>query len=415
MSEVFRKLLIILLVVVLPLSLLSACGSKSTGQNGHVKLELFSNKSESIETLKSMIQKFEEQNPTIKIELNAPPEAETVLKTRLTKNDIPDLMAIGGNYTFGELARAGVFHDFSGDSNVNKVHEAYMDMLKNLVGSEKEGIFGIPYAANANGVIYNIEKLEALGLQPPTTWDEFIHALEVAKEAGETPIYFTLLDAWTGMVTWNSLAANLQGDDFAQKRSSGEVTFQDRYSEVADKFLTLLNYGQHDRFGVGYGDGNNAFARGESLFYLQGVWAIPEITKANPDIKLGVFPFPVTNQSAQNRLVSGVDVLLSMGAKTKYPEEAKKFIDFMLQEEIAKQYITEQSAFSAVQGVFQDDPIMVGFKTSFETGNITSFPDHYYPPGMQVANLVHEFLLEGKNKEAFLDRLDQEWDKVEQR
>ena len=72
-----------------------------------------------------MIQEFEEENPTIKIKLDAPPEAETVLKTRLTKNDMPDIMSIGGNSTYGELGRAGVLYDFS-DAEVLKTFNHHM-------------------------------------------------------------------------------------------------------------------------------------------------------------------------------------------------------------------------------------------------------------------------------------------------
>jgi raffinose/stachyose/melibiose transport system substrate-binding protein len=108
LSKTVKKLMLSLFTFVLVLSLLAGCGTDEQAADGTVTLELFSNKSESMETLKALIAKFEEQNPDITIELNTPPEAETVLKTRLTKNDMPDLMAIGGNYTYGELARAGV-------------------------------------------------------------------------------------------------------------------------------------------------------------------------------------------------------------------------------------------------------------------------------------------------------------------
>ncbi|HYK73598.1 MAG TPA: extracellular solute-binding protein, partial [Pseudoneobacillus sp.] len=110
-----KKITSVLAVAALSTSLLAACGGADgkDSANGKVKLELFSNKVESINTYKGLIKKFEAENPNIDIELNAPPEAETVLKTRLTKNDLPDLMSIGGNATYGEIARAGVLKDFS--------------------------------------------------------------------------------------------------------------------------------------------------------------------------------------------------------------------------------------------------------------------------------------------------------------
>lgn len=407
-----NTLLLSALTLSLGAALMTGCSGETEKENDKVQLELFSNKSESIETYETLIQKFEEANPTIDVELNTPPEAETVLKTRLTKNDLPDLMAIGGNATYGELANAGVLENFSDDTTIiEKSHDAYRDMITKLAGPDVEGEFGVPYAANANGIIYNKALLEELNLEVPKTWDEFVTALDTAKNAGVTPIYFTLKDAWTGMVTWNSLGANLVDGEFPTKKNNGEATFATEYSEVAEKFQTLLQYGHGDNFGVGYGDGNTAFANGESLFYLQGVWAIPEIQKANPEMEVGVSAFPASNDVSQNRLVSGVDVLLTMSADTEYPEEAKKFIEFMLNEENAKTYIDEQKAFSAVKNVFQEDPVMDGFKTNFEEGTITSFPDHYYPAGIQAANLVQEFLLDG-DKEAFLKKMDEEWTKV---
>jgi raffinose/stachyose/melibiose transport system substrate-binding protein len=417
MKKQTKKFTSALLAISLGASILAGCSSgekEEGGANGKVKLELFANKPEAASTYKELIKKFEAENPNIDIELNLPPEAETVLKTRLTKNDMPDLMAIGGNATYGEIARAGALKDFSDSELVKKIQPAYIEMIGKLVGEDKEGIFGLPYAANANTVIYNKEKFEKLGVQPPKTWDELIQIAEKAKAAGETPFYFTLKDAWTALPAWNALAANIVASDFAEKKNEGKASFKENYGEVADKMLTLLQYGHKDNFGKGYGDGNTAFAKGESMMYLQGVWAIPEIKKANPDIQLGVFALPSTNNPDENKLVSGTDVLLAMSKDTKHPEEAMKFIEFMMDEETAKTYITEQSAFSTLQGVYQEDPVMEGIKANFENGLITSFPDHYYPAGMQAANLVQEFLIK-KDKEKFLKKMDDEWDKVQNR
>ncbi|MFD1849348.1 ABC transporter substrate-binding protein [Oceanobacillus bengalensis] len=394
--------------------LLTACGGggdEGESADGKVQLELFSNKSESIDTYNGLIEKFEAENPDIDINLEAPPEAETVLKTRLTKDDLPDIMSIGGNATYGELAREGVFHDFTDSESIGKIQSSYVDMLSQLVGPEDDAAYGIPYATNANTVIYNKEKVEELGIEIPTNWDEFVAALETAKDAGETPIYFTLQEAWTGMSVWNGVAGNLVADDFAERKTAGEATFVEEYDEVADKMLELLNYGHADNFGIGYGDGNSAFANGEGVFYIQGNWAIPEILKTNPDVQLGTFALPSNDDAANNNLVSGVDVALTVSETTEHKEEALKFIEFMISEETAKTYIEEQKAFSAVEGVYQEDPVFEGIQKHFEEGTLTSFVDHYYPAGMGTENLVQEFLISG-DKAAGLETLDNEWDKV---
>ncbi|MFC0525901.1 ABC transporter substrate-binding protein [Pontibacillus salicampi] len=391
--------------------LLSGCG-ESTSSKGEVKLELFSNKPENISTYNKIIEKFEQQHPDINVELYAPPSAETVLRTRLVKEDMPDILSIAGSALYGELADAGMLKDYSGTEMLENVQPSYVDMINQLVPGNNEGTYGIPYATNANAVIYNKELMDELGLQVPKTWDDFIEALETAEEEGVTPIYFTLKDAWTGMIPWNAVAGVLQPNNFAGKKSSGEASFQKDYQEVTDKMLQLLDYGLNDNFQYGYNDGNNAFANGEALFYFQGNWAIPELKKVNPDVELGTFAMPVTNDPEKNDLVSGVDVMLTALKDSEHPKEARQFIEFMTQEENAKLYIEEQYAFSALKGVKQEDEILSGLQGKIANDEITSFPDHYYPSGMQAANLIQAFFIE-KDTDAFLKKMDREWEKVE--
>ncbi|WHZ58492.1 ABC transporter substrate-binding protein [Metabacillus hrfriensis] len=409
----FKKITALSAGLVLGAAILAGCSSGEEA-DGKVTLNLFSNKSENINTYKGLIEEFEAENPDIRIKFDSPPEAETVLRTKLIKNDIPDVMLIAGNATYGELGRAGVLEDFADTELIDSIQPSYLDMIDRLVGPEKDGVYGLPYATNANTVIYNKQKFEELGLEVPKTWDEFIAILEKAKAAGEIPIYLTLKDAWTGMISLNSLGGNLAGEEFAEKKSSGKTSFVKSYDEVADKMLTLTEYGHKDNFGIAYGDGNNAFAAGEGVMYIQGNWAIPEILKANPEAELGVFPMPVTNDPEQNKLVSGVDVLLTISKDSEHKKEAEKFLKFMLKKETAKRYIDEQKAFSAIEGVYQEDPVFEGIKENFEKGKITSFQDHYYPAGMGAENILQEFLIE-KKKSAFLKKMDREWEKVEDR
>ncbi|KPU26923.1 ABC transporter substrate-binding protein [Caloranaerobacter sp. TR13] len=415
MKKKFKKLMCMMLTLIVVASVFTGCSQSSdvSGKDGKIELELFSNKSESKTTLENFIKEFEKENPNIHIVVNVPPEAGTVLRTRLTKNDIPDILSIGGTATYGELARAGVLLDLTDTEMVKKVQPAYIKMIGKLVGNNDGKVYGIPYATNANGILYNKDMFKELGLDVPKTWDELIATAEKIKAAGKVPFYLTLKDAWTAMIPWNALAANIPSDDFIEKRNSNQTTFKATHKEVAEKMLTLLKYGHDDNFGVGYSDGNTAFAQGKSVMYLQGNWAIPEIKRANPNINVGIFPFPSTNNVERNRLISGVDVLFAVSANTKHKEAALKFIEFMTRKENAEKYIKEQKALSALKGVYQKDEVMEGVLDCFKTGRITSFPDHYYPPGMQVPNLVQEFLVK-KDVNAFLEKLDEEWDKVKQ-
>ncbi|WP_026674564.1 ABC transporter substrate-binding protein [Alkalihalobacterium bogoriense] len=408
-----KKLFIGILTSVLAISLLTACGNKNGANEGEVNLEFFQFKQEAVGTFNTLIEKFEHENPGIKITQNNVPESDTVLLSRLTQNDVPEIMSINGNVTYGELARAGALRDFSEDANVNRVIPSYIDMLQMIVG-DYEQVFGIPHSANANTVLYNKSMFEELGLEVPETWDEFIALAEKIESAGETPFYSTYGESWTVLPPLNALASNLHGDDFFEKRNMGETTFTERYREVAEKMLTLLEFTDNDVFGSNYHQGNTAFANGESVMYMQGVWAIGPIREANPDIEVGAFALPATNNVEANRLISGVDIVLTISSNAKHPEEAQKFLEFLVREDNMEFYIEEQKLFSAIDGVFQEDSTVIDLLAYFEEGRITSFADHYYPGGMGVDNLVQELLIDG-NVDKFLETMDTEWDKIKAR
>jgi raffinose/stachyose/melibiose transport system substrate-binding protein len=100
-----------------------------------------------------------------------------VLKNRVTKCDIPDIIGMGANNNFKELSKTGVFTDMSKDKSLDSIKLAYLQMLKDVTGLKE--IYAVPYAANANGVIYNKAIFEELGIEVPKTWDElYLHMLK---------------------------------------------------------------------------------------------------------------------------------------------------------------------------------------------------------------------------------------------
>ncbi|MFB9757476.1 ABC transporter substrate-binding protein [Ectobacillus funiculus] len=409
-----KKVIPLMITGALSIAALSGCGKSesSASSDGKVKIEFFEYKSEAKGTFQELAKKFEKENPNIDVVVSNPPDATTVLKTRVAKRDIPDIMGIGADNVFADLSKAGVFTDVTKDKRLDQVQPSYVQMLKDVTASDK--VYGIPYATNADAVIYNKAIFKELGLEVPKTWDEFIAVAKKVQDAGKIPFYFTFKDSWTTLPAFNVLAANTQGPDFFKNLSAGKTTFTQGYKTAANKFAELLQYGHKDMMGKAYNDGNVAFAKGEAAMYLQGIWAISEIKKANPDIDLGVFPYPVTNNPNETKVVSGVDLLLGLSSQTKHAKEAQKFIDFLLTQETAKAYIDDQKAFSAVKGVEQKDASLEGLNESIAKGALVDFPDHYIPSAVGFDKVLQEFT-QNKNTNDLLNKLDTEWKKVQGR
>ncbi|MDQ0173973.1 raffinose/stachyose/melibiose transport system substrate-binding protein [Paenibacillus tundrae] len=391
--------------------LLSSCTGRDSA-NGKVQIEFFQNKPEAKATFDDLIQTFNAAHADIQVTQVNPPDAETVLKTRVVKNDIPDVMAMGATDTYSTLAQSDIFTDLTDSSLVQTIDPNYIQMLKDVTGMDE--VTGIPYATNANGIMYNKTLFNEMGLDVPKTWDELIATAQQIKDAGKIPFYFTYKDDWQTNLPFNALGPNLVGIDFYLERRENKVTFKEKYREVAEKQLELMKYGHSDNFGKAYSDGNRAFANGEAFMYIQGTWAIPEIRKANPNVDIGFFPFPTGNDASQIKLVNGIDSLFTIAADTPNRAQAEEFIAFLLEPENIGRYIDEQTLFSAVEGVKQDDPAVQELMPYIEQGKVIDFADHYIPAAVQLNSIVQSFL-QNQNIDNYLDTLDKEWDKVANR
>lgn len=400
------------------LSLVGVTGC-AAGDSDVVTLNFFQFKSEAVGQFDEIIAGFEDANPGIKVIQNHVPSAETALRTLLVKDKVPDVMALNANGTFGELSRAGVFADLTNSPMMATVADAPVQIVNDL-GQHDNEISGMPFALAASGIIYNKTIFAEYGVAVPQTWDELIAAADTFQAAGITPIYGTLKDQWTVQPAFNNLGGALAPDGFfADLRAEGanvgpdsEVSFSADYREAAEKLKTLFSYNQPNRDSRDYNAGNKAFADGESAMYLQGTYAIAAILENNPDLDLGTFPYPSSNDPAKNVLVTGVDVVLAVGRDTPHRAEAEKFIAYLMQPEIVDEYGAAQATFAPLRDAAPStNPYLAGLNEFVEDGQITGYIDHQIPPAVPLAPILQQFILDG-DTDSFLATLDNEWRKV---
>ncbi|MBP1040483.1 extracellular solute-binding protein [Vagococcus sp. BWB3-3] len=390
-------------------AMMAACGKKESDQ---VEIEFFQTKSEAIPTFRKLIAKFQEEHPDIKVIESYPPDAETVLRTRVFKRQMPEVIGIGGSYLFSELIGAEQLKNFDDSDLAAKSQEGYVQILKDVGMTDQ--LYGLPFVANASGVLYNQDLFEKYQIAVPKTWDEFMAAAETFQSSEVDPFYFTIKDAWTTLGAMNPIVANTQGDDFFEKRRNKETTFVEGYQEAADKLSQLFPFIQKNGYGQGYGDGNLAFANGQSAMYLQGIWAIPEIKKANPDIKIGVFAMPVNNEPDNNRLVSGVDLMLAQSAEITDKQKAAaadELIEFLYQEENVALYLEEQDAIPAIKGMEIQNENLLPLAPYIQNNQVVDFADHLIPSGVAFDSQVQTYVI-NQDQRAFLETMDREWVKV---
>lgn len=182
-----KKLICTLMAGALLVGTVTGCGSSSEGESSAkgTELELFSSKAENKDILQKLVDKFNETHKDVTIKITAPADAGTVLKTRMAKNDMPDIVAMGGDNNYTEVESAGMLVDLSSEDYVSNIQESYLQMVYDVNKDKEEKVYGVPYATNASGVIYNVDKFKEHGIEIPKTWDEFIDVLEKLQDAGE--------------------------------------------------------------------------------------------------------------------------------------------------------------------------------------------------------------------------------------
>ena len=403
-----KRIITTIITSALMTTFFTGCSNNESKNEGTTEIMFFSNKIEAVGTYNKLVEKFEAENPNIKVTISAPPDATTVLKTKLVKGDVPDIISMSADRSYADFVDANILEDLDGLVDIDKINPVYNEMMKDLEIEERQGIYGVPYALNASGVIYNKDIFKELNLEIPKTWDEFLSVAQKVKDEQIIPFYMTYKEAWTTLPAWNTISSTLVSSEIFDKVNKREVTFSEIYDETTDKILELLEFGHSDNFGVGYNDGNIAFAKGESAMYIQGSYAIPSILTVNENLNLGMFALPATNNVENNKLVSGVDVYFSIPKDAKNKEESIKFINFLLEEENSQLYIEEQCAFSAVKGVEQNDIMFEAFKPYFEENKVVDFQDHFYPAELPAGDMIQTYLID-QNKEKFLTNFQKEW------
>ena len=108
-----------------------------------------------------------------------------------------------------------------------------------------------------------------------------------------------------------------------------EVSFQ-KDQEPVDAQEAALDSTNPDAASRGYGDGNIAMAKGEAAMYLQGPWAFGEIAKAAPDLELGMFPLPVTDDPDDLKARINMDLAAWIPEASDHQEAARAFLELPL-------------------------------------------------------------------------------------
>lgn len=132
-------------------TMLSGCGKEQT--NGKVKIEVVQYKPEAVDVFEELEKKFNETHDNIELVIDSPNDAMTILKTRFIREDYPDIIGIGSDVNYSNFLDSDMLMDISDFDGLDDIKEAYLETDKEMEYVPMDGVYAMPYMANASGVL----------------------------------------------------------------------------------------------------------------------------------------------------------------------------------------------------------------------------------------------------------------------
>ncbi len=259
-------------------------------------------------TLDALVKEFNAVYPNITVEVEAIPDFAEEALLRLSSGDYADIMAIPA---IDMAEYATYFYPLDTYENMQKeINFATQTTYDGMT-------YGVPYMANAQGIVYNKAVFEAAGItELPKTPDEFIAALQAIKDNTDAiPLYTNYAAGWT-MGAWDAyLGCVSNGDDtyLNQKLVHTAEPFKDNGDGTGAYGLYKILYDavangliEDDYTTTDWEGCKGMINNGEIGTMVLGSWAFSQMVEAGDHgDDIGYMPFPITVGGTQYALAAG--------------------------------------------------------------------------------------------------------------
>jgi raffinose/stachyose/melibiose transport system substrate-binding protein len=288
----------------------------------------------------SLIPAFEAAHPGIKVVFapTAPTQYDSALNAKLEAGSAGDLITCRPFDTSLALFNNGYLApltDLEGMANFSPVARSAWQT------DDATTPFCVPMASVIHGFIYNADAFEELGLEVPTTEEEFFAVLDAIKADGSyIPMAMGTVDQWEAatMGYQNIGPTYWGGEEGRLALISGDQSLTDEAWTAP--YATLARWADYlgDGFQAqGYPDSQNLFTLGRAAIYPSGSWEI-SLFESQADFAMGAFPPPVRNAGDTCYISDHNDIAIGMNAATPNADAARTFLNWVASDEFATLY-----------------------------------------------------------------------------
>ena len=345
-----KKIIAMLLVLAMALSLV-ACGGNDTEEKIQLKVVAAQYGGQTANWWKTFEADFEATYANVDLVVEVPSwnDIYTVVNTRLSNNDAPDILNIDvfADYQADDLLLPA--QDYVSEATYAKFYPQFLEQ------SVVDGtVWAVPDLASARALYYNADILAAAGVEVPTTWAE-LEAACAAIKAYDPELYAWGVDMTTdeGQACFAYYAWN-NGGDFTDAEGNWVLNSAEN-AEAVNFIVDMVKAGltNTDPTTETRYDLQEMFASGKVAMMI-GPNQISKYCEANGGINYGVASLP-TNGGAAGASVGVMDRIMCFAEENRTE--------------------SEKAAITAVVDAFYDDEpyaewvLMEDFLPATSTGN----------------------------------------------
>lgn len=336
-------------VIIIICLLLTGCrqnGTEVLKKKENIVITILAGQSTSDAGVEDMIDAaLEEQFPNVKLEWSCVDWGENFdneVRARFASGDIPDIL-IG-------KAQDVVFYEATG--NLAPLEEKCVENIqKEVLGSVTvDGkVYGMPYNAYFQGVIYNKNIFEEYGINIPATGEELQQLLLTLKEHGITPFASHFLENWSvANMTMQYMVNGIfkEYEDWGEAFASGEVHFLNN-QEIENYYKNnqqILKNSWEDALLIDQYESDKRFEQGKAAMYLTGIWSMQFIDSSSEEF--GIFPYP--NETGDAKLIQELNMTFMKGNTTKHSDLVDEILEFIISDHTLMTEILEYTQTASV-------------------------------------------------------------------
>lgn len=339
---------------------------------------------------------FTEKYPNVTIDrvTQSFADLKTTLKLALSGDNAPDVIQANQGYPdMGAFVEGGLIRSLDDYDEIYDWTSYYPESLLKINsfsadGTEWQGdnLFGVSQTGEVVGIYYNKKILADLGVDAPTSLDEFESGMEAAKAAGILPMAYGDIEKSPGIHLFGVVQAAIAGADTVNALVTGQDgAWTDEVSIEAAATIqdwATKGYIPEGANGVSRDDALAQFQAGESAFYIVGTWkqaAIAESLGADAGFTTLI---PEGEETPVTTGGEGLAWAVTTGSEN--PDVAAAYVAFINDEASAQTFIDENSLPSVIPSDFTPEEgleadVFDTYGAVTESGGLVPYLDYATP------------------------------------